>query len=134
VPTELAASAELARLCAADEVDTAAGHLRRCEEILAAGEDWRGAVGRVELARAAVAEARGDHAAADAAQARAIEVFTAFGLPWHRADALRSGARFLARRGQDEEAGRQREQADQIYREIGASERWWRRVDARDRS
>ena len=134
VPTELAASAELARLCAADDVDAATGHLLRCEEILAAGEDWRGVVGRVELARAAVAEARGDHDAADAHLTRAVEVFTAFGLPWHRADAIRSGARFLARRGQDDEAGRRREQADQVYREIGASERWWRRVGARDRS
>ena len=80
--------------------------------------------GRVELARAEVAEAQGDRERADAHQARAVEMFTAFGLPWHRADALRSSARLLARRGQDEEADERRRQADQVYRAIGAADRW----------
>ncbi len=124
VPTELAARAELARLCAADDLTAAAAHLHRCDEILAAGEDWRGASGTVELARAEVAEARGDHEQADVHQARAVKVFTHFGLPWHRADALASWARFLGGRGQDEEADVRRRQADQVYREIGAAERW----------
>jgi tetratricopeptide (TPR) repeat protein len=126
VPTELAARAELARLCAAEDVATAAGHLHRCDEILAADEDWRGAAGRVELARAEVAEARGDHELADTCHARAVEVFAAFDLPWHRADALRSGARRLAGRGLGEQADKERRQADQLLRDIGASDRWWR--------
>jgi hypothetical protein len=107
-------------------VTVADGHLQRCDEILAIGEDWRGVVGRVELARAEVAEARGDHERADAHQARAIEVFSAFGLPWHRAGAQRSAARFLASRGQDAEADERGQQADLVYREIGASDRWRR--------
>ena len=88
-------------------------HLDRCEEILASGEDWRGAAGRVELAHAEVAGAQGDAEGADAHAARAIEVFTTFGLPWHRADALRCWARLLAGRGQDEGADERRRQADQ---------------------
>ena len=126
VPTELAARAELARLTAADDLAAATFHLGRCDEILASGEDWRGAAGRVELARAAVAEAQGDHERADAHAARAIEVFTTFGLPWHRADALLCWARFLVRRGQGERADERRQQADHIYREIGAADRWRR--------
>ena len=35
-------------------------------------------------------------------------------------------ARFLARRGQDERADERRRQADQVYREIGAADRWRR--------
>ncbi len=126
VPTELAARAELARLSAADDLTAAAAHLHRCDVILAAGEDWRGVSGRVELARAEVAEARGDHEQAAAHQGRAVEVFTDFGLPWHRADALWSWARFLAGRGRDGEAEERRRQADQVYRGIGAAERWRR--------
>ena len=126
VPTELAARAELARLSAADDLTAAAAHLHRCDEILAAGEDWRGVSGRIELARAEVAETRGDHEQADAHQGRALEVFTGFGLPWHRADALWSWARLLAGRGRDEEADERRRQADQVYREIGAADRWRR--------
>ncbi len=126
VPTELAARAELARLTAADDLAAATIHLGRCDEILASGEDWRGAAGRVELARAEVAEAQGDHERADAHAARAIEVFTTFGLPWHRADALLCWARFLVRRGQGERADERRQQADHIYREIGAADRWRR--------
>ncbi len=124
VPTELAARAELARLSAADDLAAAAVHLDRCEEILAVGEDWRGVAGRVELARAEVAEAQGDAERADAHAASAIEVFTTFGLPWHRADALLCWARFLARRGQGERAEELRRQADHVYREIGAVDRW----------
>ena len=45
VPTELAARARLAQLLAAERPDDAAAHLDRCDEIVAAGEDWRGAVG-----------------------------------------------------------------------------------------
>ena len=126
VPTELAARAELARLSAADDVAAAAVHLDRCEEILAAGEDWRGAAGRVELARAEVAEAQGDAGRADAHARRAIEVFTTFGLPWHRADALLCWARLLARRGHGERADELRRQAHQVYRAIGAVDRWRR--------
>lgn len=70
--------AELARCPAAlRQFDDAAEPLARCEEILAEGDDWRGRLGHVELARAAVAAAPEHHEFADAAHAAALEVFTA---------------------------------------------------------
>jgi DNA-binding SARP family transcriptional activator len=128
VPTELAARAELVRLTADGDVDTAEGHLVRCEEILTRGEDWRGTTGQVELARAAVAAARGQHELADTHQARAVEVFTAFGLPWQRASALRSWAGLLTRRGQRQQADERERQADQVLGDIGAADRWRQEV------
>ncbi|WP_433158806.1 BTAD domain-containing putative transcriptional regulator [Kribbella sp. CA-247076] len=87
VPTELAARAELARILAeVGERDEATEQLARCEEIVAAGEDWRGLAGVVELARAAVT-------GADEAYQRAVDVFTAYRLPWRRAAALKAWGR-----------------------------------------
>ncbi len=128
LPTELAARAELARLAADGDLGAAEAHLARCEEILAGGEDWRGTTGQVELARAAVAAARGQHELVDTHQARAVEVFTTFGLAWHRASALRSWATLLAGRGQREQADERDRQAEQVFADMGAADRWWRPV------
>jgi tetratricopeptide (TPR) repeat protein len=124
VPAELAARAELAQLRAGDDPAAAESHLARCEEILATGEDWRGATGPVELARAVVAAAVGDHQLADARVDRAVERFTAYGLVWHRAAALRTWAHLLARRGQPDQAAERRRQAEQAYLDLGAADRW----------
>ena len=104
MPTELAARAELAQLLAADRPAEAEEHLARCDEILAGGEDWRG------LRRAGRAgPGRGRRGARRRRRgrrrlARAVEVFTAFGLPWHEADALATWGRLLADRGSADEA------------------------------
>ncbi|HWM02073.1 MAG TPA: BTAD domain-containing putative transcriptional regulator, partial [Actinophytocola sp.] len=94
VPAELLVRAELARIHATGgDTDAAADHLSRCDEILAAGEDWRGQLGAVELARGVLAAARGQRAAADAAHENAVRIFTEYRLPWRRALALRDWAR-----------------------------------------
>jgi hypothetical protein len=75
-----------------------------------------------------VAAARGQHEVADTHQAHAVEVFTAFGLPWLRAGALSSWAALLDRRGHPEQADERDEQADHLLRDMGAADRWRRRV------
>ncbi len=124
VPTELAARAELAQLRALDRPAEAEEHLARCEEILSSGEDWRGLVGPVELARASVAAARRDDTRTDACLARAVDVFTSFGLPWQRASTLATWGRLLADRGDRHEAGERLRQAEEIYAGLGAADRW----------
>ncbi|WP_436498630.1 BTAD domain-containing putative transcriptional regulator [Actinokineospora sp. HUAS TT18] len=119
VPTELAVRAELARVHAVEgETGTAADHLSRCAEILAGGQDWRGLLGTVELARGALAAARGQHAESDAAHENAVRVFTEYRLPWRRALALRAWARVA-----DDPAQRLRA-AVSVFAEIGAAARW----------
>ena len=124
VPTELMASAELARLLASTDESEAAEHLARCGELLASGEDWRGQAGAVELARGAVASAQGRHDDADAAHARALATFTTFQLPWKRAETLRSWAQCCTTAGRATEADERRRASAQIYEELDARRRW----------
>ena len=87
VPTELAARAELAQVLAdSGDLAEAAAELERCDEILAAGEDWRGLAGVVEQARGAVT-------GADDAYQRAVEIFTTYRLSWRRAAAVKAWGR-----------------------------------------
>jgi DNA-binding SARP family transcriptional activator/tetratricopeptide (TPR) repeat protein len=127
VPTELAARTELARvLAAAGRVDDAVGHLARCDEILGHGEDWGGQVGAVELARGAVLAARGQRGRSDGAHEKALEIFTAYHLPWRRADALHAWARLLLAAGHADDAVAKHRAAWDAYDEIGAVQRWRR--------
>jgi tetratricopeptide (TPR) repeat protein len=119
VPAELLVRAELARIhAAAGDVDEAAGQLSRCAEILAGGEDWRGRVGTVELARGALAAARGEHGESDTAHENAVRIFAGYRLPWQRALALRAWARAT-----DDPAPKLRAAAG-VLDEIGAAPRW----------
>jgi hypothetical protein len=122
IPTELGARAELARLLPSAE------HLARCDEIIDAGEDWRGLTGTVELARGAVAADLGDDACSDAAHQRAVEIYTAYHLPWNCAQALEEWARVLAASGRNPAAAAKRQQASAIYNRIGAAPRWHRTI------
>ena len=128
LPTELGARAALAQLLAAERPADAEEHVTRCDAILAAGEDCRGAVGQVELARAAVAAGRGDDATADAASARAVEVFATYRLPWLRAGALAAWGRLLDDRGDHPTAQERWAQAREVYAGIRADDRWTRAV------
>ncbi|WP_148570958.1 AfsR/SARP family transcriptional regulator [Nocardioides caldifontis] len=84
LPSELWLRARLACLSA----DGAADHLARCEELVRQA-DWRGLAGEVQLARAAAALRSGDSSAAERAATEAVATFTAYRLPWRRAEALR---------------------------------------------
>lgn len=125
LPAELVARAELARgLATGGEIGDAAEHLRRCEAILAPEEDWRGQAGNVELARGAVAAARGRYELAETYHERALAVFTAYHLPWRRAEALLAWARWLPAAGRQSDAQAKLWAAADVYQQIGAADRW----------
>ena len=124
VPTELDARARLAQLLAAEQPEDAAAHLDRCDEIVAGGEDWRGAAASVELARAAVAAARGDADTADTASGRALDVLAAHRLPWREAAALAAWARLAEQRGDGRVAADRWQRARELYGRLGAGPRW----------
>ena len=124
VPSELDIRAELARLHAVDRTAEAEHHVARCDQIVAAGEHWRGVLGQVELARAAVAAAHGDDEAADTASAHAVRIFMEHRLPWRRAEALESWGALLEYRGEAADAARRRREAHDVYASISAAPRW----------
>jgi hypothetical protein len=73
--------------------------LARCQELLQAGEDWRGRTGRAAVAVGLLAAADGRSEEAAAALTAAVSAFRAYTLPWEEAEALRrlgAGARWLA--------------------------------------
>jgi hypothetical protein len=111
-------------LAAHGDVAAAATHLVRCDEICAAGDNWRGRAGHVELARGAVATARGEDHLADTAHHRALEVFTTYRLPWWSGETLLAWARCLETADRPDEAGLERSDAHEIYEGLGAPERW----------
>lgn len=124
IPTELMVRAELARrLVASGDVEVAADHLARCDDLLARGEDWRGRVGHVAMARGAVAAATGEHAAADAAYADATRLFTEPPLPWWRSEALLDWAHHLAAAQRPTEADAKRRDAHRILGALGVAPR-----------
>jgi DNA-binding SARP family transcriptional activator/energy-coupling factor transporter ATP-binding protein EcfA2 len=111
VPAEVLLRAELAVLgVETGRLQTARPHLDRCQEVLRAGEDWRGRAGRVAVAAGLLAAADGRHADAEATLAGALSTFRAHALPWEEAEALRLW-------------GRHADAADR-YRRLGAGARW----------
>jgi ATP/maltotriose-dependent transcriptional regulator MalT len=135
VPAELMVRAELARILPTmGAVDEGAAHLARCDEILSAREDWRGRAGQVELARGAVAAARGESRLAASAYEAAVRCFAAFQLPWHQALALRDWSDRLASAGSLADAEAMRARARELYAGLGAGQRWQRRLLQADAS
>ena len=129
VPAELMAKAELIRdLAWRGDTDEAGRHLARCEEILADGEDWRGQLANVELARGALAAATGRHRASDRAHDRAGEVFASHRAVWWQAESLLAWARWLAASGRHDRAEQQQLAAWALYEELDAPRRWRRAV------
>jgi hypothetical protein len=123
VPSEVWLRARLAGL-ATTEPDQAAAHLARCEDVLGAGDDWRGLVAEVALARAGVAMRDADWRAAELAAEQAVSVFEDYRLPWRQAAALRTWGRALAGSGRTDEARARSGKADAVLAQIGAPERW----------
>lgn len=126
VPTELHARTHLVRLQAAAEPATAVEHLRRCEEIIGAGEDWHGLRGEVVLSRGVLAASQSETDEAQAAFEEAVEIFARYRLPWRQADALLSWSASLAGTRPADAVVRQA-QAHALYADLGAGERWLQR-------
>jgi hypothetical protein len=123
VPSEVWLRARLAGLPTTAPTEAAA-HLARCEDVLAGGEDWRGLVGEVALARARVALRDTDWVAAGVAARQAAEVFGRHRVPWRLAASLQEWARALEGAGHREEARVRRAEADDVLARIAAPARW----------
>ena len=120
LPAEAMFRAELALLAAErGHLDAGKAELTRCQDIIQSGEDWRGIAGRAELATAMLAAADGRPEEARKAFAAAAETFQAHECRWDEAEARRMWAMALPA-----EAGPQRGRAVDIYRRIGAGDRW----------
>jgi ABC-type taurine transport system ATPase subunit len=99
-------------------------HLARCEEVVGAGDDWRGLAGEVALARAAVALRDTDWREAGVAAEQAVSVFQDYRLPWRQVAALQTWGRALAGSGRKDEARARHGEADAVLARVGAPERW----------
>jgi tetratricopeptide (TPR) repeat protein len=110
------------------QYDAAERELARCREILAAGEDWRGRAGDVALAAAVLAAAQGRHRDADGEFAKALSLFCRYSAPWEEADTLECWGSALRAAGDFARADEKFDAAIQVYRRIGAAERWIERV------
>jgi len=122
---EVRARTELALLSAeAGQIKEARGHLERCKSVLAAGEDWRGVAGRVALAEGALAASEGRLQDADAALARAVEVFRRVVLPWDEAEVLRLWGRYLLQAHRRDEAVGKLNDSLELYGRIEAGAAW----------
>jgi tetratricopeptide (TPR) repeat protein len=130
VPVELLQRALLARLYGeTGRVAEAQPHLARCHEFLATDEDWCAAAGQVAFADGVVAANGGSSAQAfDVHFAKAVDVFQRFRTVWDEAEALHEWGRALVTAGEKARAITKFDSSLEIYRRIGAGERWMNRV------
>jgi tetratricopeptide (TPR) repeat protein len=110
--------------------ETARRQVIRCNEILAAGEDWRGLGGHAVHAGAAYLAAEKNYDRADEQFAAAIKSFKRFSLVWDEAEAFRNWGRALFDAGEPRRAIEKFDAAIDIYRRIGAGQPWSDRVVA----
>ncbi len=125
VPAELVAVAELTLLLA----DTghpleAASYVEHGKKILAGGEDWRGAAGRVALSEAATLVANGLVDEAGDRFGAAIATFQEFSLPWDEAEAWHRWGRARLDAGDRAGALDPCSRALSLYQRHGAGRRW----------
>ncbi|MGH7899566.1 MAG: BTAD domain-containing putative transcriptional regulator [Candidatus Binatia bacterium] len=89
--------ARLAVLEAEDgDVGAAAQHIERCEELLTRGNGWRGFLGFVARAKAAMAAANEGLSEAESLFTEAVGIFRQYGLPFEEADTVHLWGHVLA--------------------------------------
>jgi tetratricopeptide (TPR) repeat protein len=110
------------------QYDAAERELARCRDILAAGEDWRGRSADVVRAAAVLAGAQGRYREADGEFAKALTTYRRYSAPWEEADTLECWGRALLAAGDRARAAETFDTAIEVYRRIGAPERWIERV------
>lgn len=71
-----------------NRLDEAAEQVARCQQIVAAGEDWRGLAGDFALAEAAVMAARGNNDFAERQFELVLAIHQKYHLAWAEADTL----------------------------------------------
>jgi tetratricopeptide (TPR) repeat protein len=116
----------LAALLAVDvgEYAKAVEHLDVCRRILKSGENWRGWVGFVERAEAAVHAGCGRLVEANEIFEKAIGNFKRYSLPFEIADTFHLWGRALVNAGEQASALAKFDAAIDIYRLHGAGQRW----------
>jgi tetratricopeptide (TPR) repeat protein len=125
VPSEVWSRSRLASLAGTPYAE-ADGHLARCLVLMDPGQDWRGLVGEVALATAAVALRRQDTAHAASAASEATSVFSTYRLPWRRTAALRLRSDIARRAGDHDRADSLALEASTVLDGMGAHPRWHR--------
>jgi len=111
-------------LTALGKLDAAQAEIRRCADILAVGEDWRGLAGHYHRAAAFCAATSGNEKDGEHHFMAALGVFSRMELPWFRADTFRLWGQALVHTGQPRSAQQKFESAIETYRRIGAGQRW----------
>jgi class 3 adenylate cyclase len=110
------------------EPEEATVQLARCREVLASGEDWRGRVGTVTLAEAAVAAAEERFQDAAKLFEKALAILREYQLVWEEAAALHLWGRARIDAGERASAIEKLDGALEIYRRIEAGAPWLERV------
>jgi len=130
LPMELVQRALISRFyVGTGQVSKALPHLERCHEILTNGEDWSAAVGLVAFSDGVVAAASGSSRQdSDVHFGQAVDVFRLNGTVWDEAEALHEWGRALVSAGEKARAIAKFDSSLEIYRRIGAGERWLNRV------
>ncbi len=122
---EMRASAWLARLYVEmNRLDDAAEQIARCQQIMAAGEDWRGLAGGFALAEAIVLAARGDYNLSYRQFESALAIHQRYHLAWAEADTLQFWGRALAAAGDRSRAAEKFDAAIENHRSRGVGPRF----------
>ena len=122
---EMVVRPELAlNLAALGKAEPAQAQIRRCAEILAAGEDWRGLTGHYHRAAGFCAATAGKEEDGKHHFVQAIEIFRRFELPWLQADTFRLWGQALIHVGQPRSALEKFDAAIDIYRRMGVGRGW----------
>jgi len=129
VPAEIYVRADLVELLVeAGDVPRAAQELERLEELMGSEEEWKGALGWLHTARAAIALAEGRSTDAAAAAEAAVTVFSVAANPWDEARAYGLWARAL-RAGDGAAADQKLEAGRRTLEEIDAARVWFRLLE-----
>jgi len=106
----------------------AESQLARGRAVVEGPEDWRGVMGLLARAEGAIAAARGNATASEAAFDRALEIFQRFEVPFEEAETFEVWGRCLEDVGDRRAALEKLDRALEIYRRIGASAQWLERA------
>jgi len=111
-------------------VAEARAQVDQLERILDEGQDWRGTAAVVVRADAVVRTAEGDHAGAEAAFARALDVVQRYPVPWREAETLHDWGRARLAAGDIPGAREKLAECEQLYTRLQAGPGWLERVRA----
>ena len=128
---EMRARPWLARLYVMmNRLDEAEQQVARCRQIMAAGEDWRGLVGTVARAEAAVEAARGNYESACRLLESALAIHRTYHAAWDEADTLELWGRVLAAAGDHPSAAEKFDAAIENHRSRGVGPRYLEKLTA----